>query len=83
MDSNINTITVICSITSATILHIYNPKPPKCTVAVALDKSKVFDTVNIHKLLHRPTLTNIIVKYIANYIKTTSTVLKFKQINTR
>ena len=45
-----------------------NPRPPQRTVAVALDMSKAFDTVNIHKL----TLTNIpniIIKFIANYIK--------------
>ena len=49
-----------------------NLRPPQCTVAVALDKSKVSDTVNIHKLTHKLTLTNIpniIIKFIANYIK--------------
>ena len=34
-------------------------KPPQCTVAVALDMSKALDTVNIHKLIHKLTLTNI------------------------
>ena len=49
-----------------------NPKSLKHTVAVALDMSKAFDTVNIHKLIHKLTLTNtpnIIIKFIANYIK--------------
>ena len=48
-----------------------NPSPSQCTVAVALDMSKAFDTVNIHKLIHKLTLTNIsnIIKFIANYIK--------------
>ena len=50
-----------------------NPRPPQCTVAVALNTSKVFDAVNIHKLIHKLILTNtpniIIIKFITNYIK--------------
>ena len=49
-----------------------NPSPPLCTVAIALAMSKIFDTVNIHKLIHKLTLTNIpniIIKFIANCIK--------------
>ena len=66
-----------------------SPRLPQCTVAVALDMSKAFDTVNINKL----TLTNIpniIIKFIANYIKGRQactqydgTILKLKRINTR
>ena len=65
-----------------------NPRPPQCTVAVALDMSKAFDTVNIHKL----TLTNIpniIIKFIENYIKGQQacaqynhTLSKFKRTST-
>ena len=49
-----------------------NPRPPQRTVAVALDMSKAFDTVNVHKVIHQLTLTNIpniIIKFIANCIK--------------
>ena len=49
-----------------------HPRPPQCTVAVALDMSKALDTVNIHQLIHKLTLTNIlniIIKFIANHIK--------------
>ena len=49
-----------------------NPRPPQRNVAVALDMSKAFNTVNTHKLIHKLTLTNIpkiIIKFIANYIK--------------
>ena len=70
-----------------------NPRPPQCTVAVALDMSKVFHTVNIHKLLHKLTLTNIlniIIKFIANYMKGqqpctqyNGILSKLKQINTK
>ena len=69
-----------------------NPRPPQRTVAVALDVSKAFDTVNMHKLIHKLTLTNIpniIIKYKANYIKGrqtctqyNGTLSKLKQINT-
>ena len=53
----------------------------------------MFDTVNIHKLIHKLTLTNTpntIIKFIANYIKGRQactqynrTVSKLKQINTK
>ena len=49
-----------------------SPRPLQRTVALALDMSKAFDTVNIHKIIHKLTLTNIpniIIKFIANYIK--------------
>src|SRR5678815_4028697 len=42
------------------------------TVVVALDMSKAFDTVNIHKLINKIHNTNIpqnIQKFIANYLK--------------
>ena len=69
------------------------PRPPQCTVVVVLDMSKAFDTVNIHKLIHKLTLTNnpniIIIKFIATYIKGQQactqynrTLSKLKQINT-
>ena len=64
-----------------------NPRPPQRIVAVTLDMSKVFDTVNIYKL----TLTNIpiiIIKFKAIYIKGQTctqyngTLSKLKRINT-
>ena len=68
-----------------------NSRPPQHIVAVALDMSKAFDTVNIHKLIHKLTLTNIpniIIKFIANYIKGqqactqyNGTLSKLKRIN--
>ena len=48
------------------------PIPPTRTIAVALDMSKAFDTVNIHTLIYKLTHTDIphtILRYIANYIK--------------
>ena len=49
-----------------------NPRLPQRTVGVALDMSKTFDSVNVHKLIHKLTLSNIsniIIKFLANYIK--------------
>ena len=46
--------------------------PPARTITVALDMSKVFDTINIHTLIRKLLQTNIpgtIIKFIANYIK--------------
>ena len=44
--------------------------PPARTITVALDKSKAFDTINIHTLIRKLLQTNIpgtIIKFIANY----------------
>ena len=46
--------------------------PTARTIAVALDMSKAFDTINIHTLIRKLLHTNIpgtIIKFIANYIK--------------
>ena len=46
--------------------------PPARTVTVALDMSKAFDTINIHRLnrkLLQTTIPDTIIKFIANYIK--------------
>ena len=46
--------------------------PPARSITVALDMSKVFDTVNIHTLIGKLLQTNIpdtIIKFIANNIK--------------
>ena len=46
--------------------------PPARTITVALDKSKAFDTINIHTLIGKLLQTNIpgtIIKFITNYIK--------------
>ena len=47
-------------------------QPAKRSVVVALDMSKAFDTVNIHKLTSKLLLTNVpdtIKKFIANYLR--------------
>ena len=74
MDSNVNTQhTLLCTTSAKITKRFNNPRPPQRTIAVALNMSKVFDAVNIHKLIHKLTLTNtpniIIIKFIANYIK--------------
>ena len=73
----INTSTIHTPCGAPNICHqitkgFNNPRPPQRTVAVALDMSKVFDTVNIHKLINKLTVTNIsniIIKFIANYVR--------------
>ena len=47
-------------------------KPPDRTIAVALDMSKAFDTVNLHRLINKIRYQPIqpkITKFIANYLK--------------
>ena len=64
-----------------------NSRPSQRTVAVALNISKVFDTLNIHKLTIT-NIPNIIIKFVANYIKGDKHALntmahsKLKRINT-
>ena len=92
MDSNINTQhTCFPQHLAPNHKRFQQSRPPQCTVAVALDMNKAFDTVNIHKLIHKLTLTNIpniIIKFIANYIKGQActqyngTLSKLKHINT-
>ena len=51
------------------------------TIALALDMSKAFDTVNTHTLIDKLTQTNIshtILRYIANYIKGRMTYTTFR-----
>ena len=46
--------------------------PPERTIAVALDMSKAFDTVNTHTLIGKLLQTSTpgtILKFVANYIK--------------
>ena len=66
MDSNIHT--GLHNICNQIMGGFNNPRPPQHTLAIALDMSKLFDAVNIHK----PKLTNIpntIIKFIENYIR--------------
>ena len=41
--------------------------PPARTITVSLDRSKAFDTINIHTLIRN--IPGTIMKFIANYIK--------------
>ena len=85
-----STHTALHNICNQIIKSFNNPRPPKRTVTVVLDMSKVFDTVNVHKLIHKLTLTNIpniIIKLTVNYIKGQActqyngTLSKLKRIN--
>ena len=67
-----STTTALHSINNIITRGFNEKRPPSRTVMVALDMSKAFDTVNIHKLIHKLHQTNIpptILKYTANYIK--------------
>ena len=87
-----STHTVLHSICLQITKGFNNPRPPQRTVAVALDISKIFNTVNIQTLVHKLTLTNIpniIIFFTANYVKgrqactqCNGTLLKLKRINT-
>ena len=67
-----STNTALNNINNTVATGFNQPIPPTRTIAVALDMSKAFDTVNIHTLIEKFTQTNIphtILRYIANYIK--------------
>ena len=67
-----STTTALHQINNTIITGFNQKRPPERTVAIALDMSKAFDTVHLHKLIHKMQQTQIpptIVKYISNYIK--------------
>ena len=48
-----STTTALHNINNTIIQGTNRKAPPQRTVVVALDMSKAFDTVNIHKLIHQ------------------------------
>jgi hypothetical protein len=67
-----STTTALHQLTNQITQGFNKPQPPDRTIVVSLDLSKAFDTVNIHKLIHKLHETNIpptIITYVANYIK--------------
>ena len=56
--------------------------PPAWTITVAIDMSKAFDTINIpiliRKLLQDTKIPNTIIKFIANYIKTSKVYTTYR-----
>jgi reverse transcriptase-like protein/retrotransposon-encoded endonuclease len=67
-----STTTALHKITNTITTGFNQRRPPNRTIVVALDMSKAFDTVNVHKLINKIHNTNIpqnIQKFIANYLK--------------
>ena len=67
-----STTTALHQINNTIATGFNQNQPPKRTVAIALDMSKAFDTVHLHRLIHKIHQTQIpptIIKFIANYIK--------------
>ena len=67
-----STNTALHNINNIVATGFNQPIPPTRTIAVALDMSEAFDTVNIHTLIDKLIQTNIphtILRYIANYFK--------------
>ena len=67
MDTNINTQhALFCTTSSTKSQEASTIQGPQYTVAIALDMSKVFDTVT---QTYTNNIPNIIIKFITNYIK--------------
>src|SRR2546425_768518 len=67
-----STNTALHQLTNQITQGFNKKQPPLRTIVVSLDLSKAFDTVNIHSLinkLHQTTVSNTIIKFLANYIK--------------
>ena len=67
-----STVTALHTLNNTVAKGFNQMVPPARTIAVALDMSKAFNTINIHTLIRKLLQTNIpgtIIKYIANYIK--------------
>ena len=87
-----STITALHKINDIITSGFNQKQPPQRTITAAIDMSKAFDTVNIHKLLHKlaqTTIPNTILKFISNYItgrqaytQYTGTNSKYKKIKT-
>ena len=66
------TVTTLHTLNNTVAKGFNQMAPPARTITVALDMSKVFDTINIHTLIRKLLQTNIpgtIIKFIAKYIK--------------
>ena len=66
------TVTALHTLNNTVAKGFNQMAPPARTITVALDRSKAFDTINIHTLIRKLLQTNIpgtIIKFIANYIK--------------
>ena len=84
--SNHSTSTAIHNINNTIATGFKQNKPPERTIAVALDMSKAFNTVNIHTLAHKLDQTNIpqtILKFIENYIKERKAYTTFRNNTTQ
>jgi endonuclease/exonuclease/phosphatase (EEP) superfamily protein YafD len=69
---NHSTTTALHKLTNTITKGFNKVQPPKRTIAVAIDMSKAFDTVNHYKLLQkirRTEIPNTVVKFLANYLK--------------
>ena len=67
-----STVTALHTLNNTVAKGFNQMAPPARTITVALDMTKVFDTINIHTLIRKLLQTNIpgiIIKFIANYIK--------------
>ena len=67
-----STVTALHTLNNTVAKGFNQMAPPARTITVALDMSKVFDTINIHTLVRKLLQKNIpgtIIKLIANYIK--------------
>ena len=66
------TLTTLHTVNNTVVQGFNHMAPPARTITVALDMSKVFNTINIHTLIRNLLQTKIqctIIKLIANYIK--------------
>ena len=67
-----STSTALHHLTNQITTGFNQKQPADHTIVVSLDLSKAFDTVNIHNLiqkLQQTNVTNLIKKFVANYIK--------------
>ena len=68
-----STATAVQEIVNTITMGFNQEKPPERTITIALDMSKAFDTVHLHKLLDKlrknTTIPNTFLKFISNYIK--------------
>ena len=65
-------ITAVQTINTTITTGFNKKKSHERIISIALDMSKAFDTVHLHKFLHKSTqanLPNIVIKFLSNYIR--------------
>ena len=81
-----STVTALHEILDRVTAGFNKKAPPRRSVIVALDMSKAFDTVHLHRLIDKLCATTappVIIKFLANYLKGRHAFVKFGETHSK